>query len=53
MDTYDEDGDGNFEMSELAKILKLEENFLENIIAKTTVTDRDTKVNSSCVKFGN
>ncbi|KAL5259553.1 hypothetical protein ACHWQZ_G009860 [Mnemiopsis leidyi] len=43
MDTYDEDGDGKFEMSELAKVLKLEENFLENIIAKTTVTDRDTK----------
>ena len=53
MDTYDEDGDGKFEMSELAKVLKLEENFLENIIAKTTVTYRDTKVNSSCVKFGN
>ena len=44
MDTYDEDGDGKFEMSELAKVLKLEENFLEDIIDKTFVTDRDTKV---------
>ena len=44
MDTYDEDGDGKFEMSELAKVLKLEENFLEDIIDKTFVTDKDTKV---------
>ena len=54
MDTYDEDGDGKFEMSELAKVLKLEENFLENIIDKTFVTDKDIKVKqvSRNVTFG-
>ena len=45
MDTHDENGDGKFEMSELAMVLKLEDNFLEKIIRQKSVTDKQIKVN--------
>ena len=44
METYDEDGDGKFEMNELAKVLKLEKNFLEKIIRQKCITNKHVKV---------
>ena len=46
MDTYDEDGDGKFEMKELANVLKLEENFLDKIIGQESIKNKHIKVNN-------
>ena len=46
MDTYDEDGDGKFEMKELANVLKLEENFLDKIIGQESIKNKHVKVNN-------
>lgn len=40
MDTYDENRDGRFEMNELAKALKIEENYLNKIIKKKSIKDK-------------
>jgi len=40
MDTYDENRDGRFEMNELAKALKIEENYLNKIINKKSIKDK-------------
>eukprot|EP00116_Pleurobrachia_bachei_P008449 sb/3468711/ len=40
MDTYDENRDGRFEMNELAKALKIEENYLNKIINKKAIKDK-------------
>lgn len=40
MDTYDENRDGRFEMNELAKALKIEDNYLNKIINKKAIKDK-------------
>ena len=44
MDTYDENRDGRFEMNELAKALKIEENYLNKIINKKAIKDKHIQV---------
>ena len=44
MDTYDENRDGRFEMNELAKALKIEENYLNKIINKKSIKDKHIQV---------
>ena len=44
MDTYDANGDGKFEMNELAKALKIEDNYLNKIINKKAIKDKHIQV---------
>ena len=44
METHDENKDGKFEMSELANLLKLERNFLDNMIGQQAISDKQVKV---------
>lgn len=51
MDTYDENRDGRFEMNELAKALKIEENYLNKIINKKSIKDKHIQVNQHISMF--
>ena len=51
MDTYDENRDGRFEMNELAKALKIEENYLNKIINKKSIKDKHVQVRKHMSTF--